>query len=349
MAAATAASWMRQARGAVPMLQQHRGVRQRRMLPPVARLEEALGTSSGSSSRRGPVKRQALITLSGHTRVGSSNDIWHGIAMVMKEVKANIEDATGTTMQAAPFSADLPRVDRKSKGSPKFMVSAFNTHIAPFSSTPWQMAEKENKDSGDEVAVAYLLKASVDEQAMLQMSDLFHTRFPGLVCTVTVGSLEDGPRQAMDSTDSPHSNFTVQHEVTGTIRLFGKDQVGQLATISEVLHNCRVTIQNLLVTTGVCDAETCEFVERVGGPLSENVLSVAAIDRATFDENNFRQQVARAAQEVGYHVTSIILDSEKLRVQQLARYYLRRKAFMDEIAGVIEFNGNNCEPGLWHI
>lgn len=235
------------------------------------------------------------------------NAIWNGIAQVMKEANANIEDATGTTVSSAQAGT--------------FSVNAFNTRIAPF-------AKSEN----DELAVAFLLKAVVRQDNLSKMSDLFHTRFPGLVCTVTLG--EAAVRRHLVP------------EVTGVIRLFGVDQVGQLARISEVLRSCRMTILNLYVTTGICDVETCEFVWREGGPLSENVITVAATDRATFDEETFRFEITTASKEVGYEVTSIIMESEHQRAKQLARYYLLRKKFMTEFAS--EFS-SPCSKTVWSI
>eukprot|EP00434_Breviolum_minutum_P029911 symbB.v1.2.026449.t1/scaffold2645.1/size74211/2 len=264
--------------------------------------------------------RQALITLSGHTQVSCDNAIWNGIAQVMKEANANIEDATGTTMSSA--QADAVDTARR---CPRFVVNAFNTRIAPFTA---HGAKTEN----DELAVAFLLKAVVRQDKLAKMSDLFHTRFPGLVCTVTLG--EAAVRRHLVP------------EVTGIIRLFGVDQVGQLARISEVLRSCRMTILNLYVTTGICDVETCEFVWREGGPLSENVITVAATDRATFDEETFRFEVATASKEVGYEVTSIIMESEHQRAKQLARYYLLRKRFMTDWAS--ERSGP-CSKTVWSI
>ncbi|CAE7948560.1 unnamed protein product [Symbiodinium sp. KB8] len=200
---------------------------------------------------------------------------------------------------------------------PRFVVNAFNTKIAPFSPT-LQRTEQTTAPS-DELAVAFLLKAVVREDNLAKMSDLFHTQFPGLVCTVTAGG-------------AVAERKTTATRIAGTIRLFGMDQVGQLAKISEVLHACGMTILNLYVTTGVCDVETCEFVVREGGPLSENVITVAAMNKETFEEEAFRNEVEDASQEVGYAVTSIILEGEKHRPQQLARYYLNRKSFMGEWA-----------------
>ncbi|CAE7421348.1 unnamed protein product, partial [Symbiodinium microadriaticum] len=229
------------------------------------------------------------------------------------EAGANIEDATGTTMASGEEEAILSMARR----CPRFVVNAFNTKIAPFSPT-LQRTEQTTAPS-DELAVAFLLKAVVREDNLAKMSDLFHTQFPGLVCTVTAGG-------------AVAERKTTATRIAGTIRLFGMDQVGQLAKISEVLHACGMTILNLYVTTGVCDVETCEFVVREGGPLSENVITVAAMNKETFEEEAFRNEVEDASQEVGYAVTSIILEGEKHRPQQLARYYLNRKSFMGEWA-----------------
>ena len=158
----------------------------------------------------------------------------------MKEANANIEDATGTTV-----SSPRPDLVSTARRCPRFLVNAFNTRIAPFATA----------DAVEELAVAFLLKAVVREDQLGRMTDLFHSRFPGLVCTVTLG----------DTTPRRH----LVPELTGMLRLFGPDQVGQLARIAEVLRSCRMTILNLYVTTGICDLETCEFVWREGGPLSD--------------------------------------------------------------------------------
>merc|ERR1712032_168280 len=90
-----------------------------------------------------------------------------------------------------------------------------------------------------------------------------------------------------------------------------------------------VTILNLQVTTGICDPSTCEFIERVGGTLSENVLIIGVLGRSNFDEVRLRQEVAQVAQDVGYAVSSIISDCQASRSQELASYYLRRKVFLE--------------------
>lgn len=255
----------------------------------------------------------------------------------MSEVDANIEDAAIVSMPAS--SEDGASSADAKRHNPRFLVSAFNTHIQPFS--PGLLQSREAQDSlGDEVAVAFLLKASVGEELVQEMSNLFHTRFPGLVCTVTLGALLE------PGNFGPPLRLAAE-EVTVTIRLFGGDRVGQLARIAEVLNNCRVTILNLLVTTGVIDKETSEFVEQVGGPLSENVITVAAIDRTTFDEATLRTEVAKSAREVGYEVTSIILERDRLRAQKLARYYLRRKAFIHEISALEVGSTSSCDKAVW--
>ncbi|CAE7194840.1 unnamed protein product, partial [Symbiodinium pilosum] len=156
----------------------------------------------------------------------------------MKEARANIEDASGTTMVSAEEAEAMVSVARR---CPRFVVNAFNTKIAPYSPN-YQRVEQATARS-DELAVAFLLKAVVREDSLAKMSDLFHTRFPGLVCTVTAGGAVQARR-------------TTAPRLAGTIRLFGPDQVGQLAKISEVLHACGMTILNLYVTTGSCDVET---------------------------------------------------------------------------------------------
>eukprot|EP00930_Biecheleria_cincta_P041826 TRINITY_DN28736_c0_g2_i1.p1 TRINITY_DN28736_c0_g2~~TRINITY_DN28736_c0_g2_i1.p1 ORF type:complete len:343 (+),score=66.72 TRINITY_DN28736_c0_g2_i1:58-1086(+) len=280
---------------------------------------------------------QALITLSGHTRVSSDNEVWFGIAKVMSEVRANIEDAAIVSMDASTDEGSVLPAGRQQQ-NPRFMVSAFNTHISPFSLAPLQQREVRTS-SDDEVAVAFVLKASVSEEAVLEMSNRFHTRFPGLVCTVTVGSFLD--------LGSPKPQ---REELIGMIRLFGTDQIGQLARIAEALHNCRVTILNLLSISGIIDRETNEFVEQVGGPFVENFITVAAIDRATFNEEVLREEISKSAREVGYDVASVILERDRLRAQKIAKYYLRRKEFISEISSAMEVSGHNqCDKAVWSV
>jgi len=271
----------------------------------------------------------ALITLSGQTFASSGNDIWCGIADVMGRVGANIEDAAGTSMPSlapgsagpdAGASAAGPGPGGTGTAGPALLVSAFRTHIAPFSLPLAQSPASEGGEGATGIAVAIFIKAWMKESSVPTVTNLLHTRFPRLVCTVTVG----GP------TDEEQSGGGAE-VLTGTIRLFGIDQVGQLARIAEVLHRCRVTILNLLVTTGVCDSETGDFVERLGGTLSENVITIAAFDQATFDEAALRREVEVRAHKVGYRITSIILDNQESRSQELAGYYLQRKAFIMEV------------------
>lgn len=246
----------------------------------------------------------------------------------MGRVGANIEDAAGTSMPSpVPGSA---RADGAcDPASPDLLVSAFRTHIAPFS-LPLAPPPEDDQGGASGIAVAIVIKASMMESSVPTMTNLLHTRFPRLVCTVTVGGVTDGGGAETAEALAPPQQ-KVLTGLTGTVRLFGIDQVGQLARIAEVLHHGRVTILNLLVTVGVCDSETGDFVERVGGPLSENVITIAAFDQATFDEAALRREVEVGAHEVGYRITSIIFDSEALRAQGLAGYYLRRKAFMLEV------------------
>lgn len=244
----------------------------------------------------------------------------------MGRVGANIEDAAGTSMPGlAPGSAGARACDQ---ASPACMVSAFGTHIAPFA-LPLAPSPAAGAGSAPGIAVAIFIKASMMEGSVPTVTNLLHTRFPRLVCTVTVGGAADGEGKA--EAPAP-AEGQPQEVLTATVRLFGNDQVGQLARIAEVLHHCQVTILSLLVTTGVCDSETGDFVERVGGPLSENVITIAAFNHSTFDEAALRREVEATAHKVGYMITSIILDSQESRAQELAGYYLQRKAFMLEVS-----------------
>merc|ERR1719330_1915343 len=71
--------------------------------------------------------------------------------------------------------------------SPSFLVSAFHTHITPFLSS---LADSRTEEApGDSIAVAIFVKASVVESSVPLMTNLLHSRFPRLVCTVTVGGV----------------------------------------------------------------------------------------------------------------------------------------------------------------
>jgi len=245
----------------------------------------------------------------------------------MGRVNANIEDAAGTSitsMRSLAFDSGTEAAAASSSNwqtAPSFLVSAFNTHITPFA-TP----EDAHQDADDRQNVAIFVKASVVESSMPLLANLLHTRFPGLVCTVTVCGTRQG-----DPTMQHQPTAEDQTLVTGTVRLFGRDEPGQLAKIAKVLQNCHATILNLRVSTGFCDMETGDFVERTSGPLAENVISVAVFDQAGCDEKILRREVEIAADEVGYSVSSIIFDAQEGRSQELAQYYLRRKALLVEM------------------
>jgi len=245
--------------------------------------------------------------------VSAATDVWCGISDVMAEVGANIEIASGTVMPGPTTTTGAPG---DSEDVPPFFVSAFNTHIVPFAD-PDAAIPVDCKSKTFPLAVSIFLKASVCEGSVAAMSDRLHTRFPCLACTVTVGgSTEHGG----------DGELTLGR--TGTILLFGIDASGQLARISEVLHQCGVTILNLQVTTGTVDAETCEFIELRGGNISENLISFAFLDEAKRDEARLRREMATATREVGYHVASIIMDNDVFSAQELAYYHLKRKAFL---------------------
>lgn len=302
---------------------QHRSARTLRQAhPTVAAVQPpSMPRRGGRELRPQEQRKWALITLSGQTFVSSRNDVWHGIADVMGRVNANIEDAAGTSMRCpVPESADITAGCHT--GNPSFLVSAFDTHITPFSMSFARSSLDESPE--DSHAVAILLKASIAESMVPLMTNLLHTRFPGLVCTVTIGGATE-PEEAVPMQQRP------QKVLTGTVRLFGIDEVGQLARIAEALHRCHVTILNLIVTTGICDFETGEFIERGHGTLAENVLTIAIFDRAVFNEAALRREVEATARDNGYKVTSIILDGQESRSQELAGYYLERKAFMSEL------------------
>lgn len=246
----------------------------------------------------------ALITVSGTTNVSSSNDVWVGIANVMLEVQANVQDAAGSFMQVLPD-------EKPTKSGPSFFVSAFHTHISSFTGADVRISREKC------FAVAIFFKVSVAADKMPIMRHLLSTRFPSLVCTLTAGGIDEDSKSALEGSDVPWA-------VSGSVRLFGPDGPGQLAQVAEILHRCNWTIVNLQVITGFCDVETCEFLERAGGPLSENVITVAALDASTADEQLLRLAVANEVKKVGYHVTSIILDTQAMRAQELAGQKPRR-------------------------
>jgi len=267
-----------------------------------------------------PTQKLALITLSGHSSVSSGNDVWCGIASIMEEVGANILDAAGAFMRDAEFRSDIGVGGMGSSG-PGFFAHPFGTLLTPF------VKSSEGEDGAESFAVAILVKALIAERSVPKMTRLLSTNFPRLVCTTTYGGVAEAFQPSAEASEA-----VVQRPCSGTLRLFGSDRFGQLSKISAVLAECGVTILNLLVTTGFGDRDTHEFVERAGGPLSQNVISVAAFDRAAFDEDLLRREVTRAAREVGYEVTSIIFDTQadRARREELADYYLRRKSSIRE-------------------
>eukprot|EP00929_Paragymnodinium_shiwhaense_P095595 TRINITY_DN56812_c0_g1_i2.p1 TRINITY_DN56812_c0_g1~~TRINITY_DN56812_c0_g1_i2.p1 ORF type:complete len:382 (-),score=64.64 TRINITY_DN56812_c0_g1_i2:426-1571(-) len=281
------------------------------------------------------VRKWALITLTGQSRICSGTDIWHGIATVMHQVGANIEDAAGTFMQSPAPIGQSPHAARSSKTS-TFMVSAFGTHISPFDVATLQ---------GDSVrvAVAIFVKATVPVSAVAEMTDRLHTQFPALVCTLTVGEaakVDAGEICTLSSVTDVESvdagrvgvaeSTAATGTLTGTLRLFGRDQCGQLAGVTETLARQKVTILNLQVSIGSADLNTCEFTECPGGTLAENTITIAVFDRNAFDEVAFRKEIQLAASREGYTVTSFILEGQPRRAEELANYLLRRKKLLSE-------------------
>lgn len=310
--------------GALLASRRVRWIRVRRPAIPRAPPATALSTSQAleRSWTEQCEERSALITISGPTYITSSNDVWCEIATVFASLGASIEDAAGTFMQMPP---NTKTGLGKKRSRSDFMVSAFDTQIAPFARTLDR--EAPSIGGGGRVAVSVLVKASISLTQERELLDQLEARFPALVCTVTVGGYEQvtKPRSLL-----PCKQKREQGVLLATLRLFGDDKVGQLAAIAQALHDCHVTIVNLLVTTGFCDEETCEFFERMGGPLSENVIQVAALDPKAFKEEGFADTVIRAAARVGYNVHSIIIDNQAERASALAKYYLERKQFLCE-------------------
>jgi len=324
-------------RPATGMCLQYRGARDGRRRAPLAKYHQPARIGAGPRTSANVEQRKwALITLSGQTFALSGKDIWCGIADVMGRTNANIEDAAGTSVSSLVLgSPDMTKVCNTTNSS--FLVSAFHTHITPFSLPLVSSSLSEGGEGGaNSIAVAVFVRASVLERTVPMMTNLLHTRFPQLVCTVTVGGMtckEDTTKALASVQQQPW-----QRLLTGTIRLFGVDQQGQLAKISEVLQKCRVTILNLWMTKGSGDRETGEFVERSEGGLSETFISIGAFDPTSFDEAALRIEVEACAHDVGYMVTSITLDSQETSSQELALYLLQRKAFLTEF--------NQVESGL---
>lgn len=113
---------------------------------------------------------------------------------------------------------------------------------------------------------------------------------------------------------------------TGTIYLFGVDRPGQLARITTVLTEQRVTLLNLRVQKGFADLKHCEFVQRNGGPLAENRMRII-FDEAAVDLAVLRAEIQRVGEEVGYPVTVLTTDVQSQLRAWLPSYLLRRKAF----------------------
>lgn len=280
---------------------------------------ESVRKQSWALSPRRPSAPQklALITLSGETVLASGNDVWCGIASVMARVGANIEDAAGAFM----------RIDEQAKLR-RDLCKEFQTFSAHPFGTRLTRVSVSSEDGRERFAVAVLVKATIAENVVEEMSHRLHTTFPRLVCTVSYGGV---PADVALSEGSPAARPEKQGAIGGTIRLFGEDKAGQLASIADVLARSHVTILNLMVSTGYGDRDTYEFLEHPGGPLGENVIQVAAFGEADFDEEAFTQEIARVVTDAGYTVMSVLFDkqtSRSTRGQGLADYYLKRKSYI---------------------
>merc|ERR1719414_898904 len=81
--------------------------------------------------------------------------------------------------------------------SPSFLVSAFHTHITPFLTS--LSGSRSEEAAGDSIAVAIFVRASMVESSVPLMTNLLHTRFPRLVCTVTVGGVTECEEERQES------------------------------------------------------------------------------------------------------------------------------------------------------
>jgi len=256
-------------------------------------------------------RRFALVTLSGRSIAVAENNVWCGIADVMASVHANIEDAAGAFTRS-------DKVAKKGGMDKSFVAYPFGTRLTPLSTG-------HMGSDGESYTVAIVMKVSIEERSVQEMTDLLHSKFPGLVCTVCYGGV---PEESVSTAEEAPM-------LRGTIRLFGLDRVGQLLKIADRLAFCRVTISHLFVASGFGDRETYEFVEAPGGPLSENLIIVNALDHTAASEDVLQRELSGVVKEVGYAVASIIFDQHRGgRGQQvkeeLATYYLERKAYIKE-------------------
>mmetsp|Transcript_13334 Transcript_13334/g.31234 ORF Transcript_13334/g.31234 Transcript_13334/m.31234 type:complete len:365 (+) Transcript_13334:80-1174(+) len=259
----------------------------------------------------GPLQ-EALITLSGVNPAASANDVWCGVAKIMGQANANIMDASGSFVKINSRGGGHANTNASGLS---FLVNAFNTTITPF-------AERGGGGHMDSAAVSVFLKVNLPARNMEKMLHLLHTRFPRLVCTVTVGGEPSDTDK--EKVDKPADAVSW----TGTMYLFGEDRVGQLAAISEAMVQSRLMILQLTVTTGFYDPVTGEFVEGIGGPLSENRIKFAVYDGTLIHEEVVNEKVAEASQKVGYGVTSVLWDHQGTQEQDLAYYFMKRKEFI---------------------
>jgi len=272
--------------------------------------------------------RWALVTLSGITRPGvSSNDIWAGIAAVMGRAGANIQDAAGT-FAPQPVQAPSGReaVEPIASNSSDFVLGAFGTRIAPY-------ADPYEDEPGVRRSVALFFRAAVPEDNVPLMSSLMQKEFPLLVCTVTMGgALDEGLQRGAMLSGSSRAD-QIKRDRLATLYFFGADYVGQLARLTSAMLRCRVSIVHLKTSTGNVDPDTCEYVERAGGPLSENVITVSSIDEGVLlSAERLRAEIGPVAEEVGYEVFAVVADEDEERPRILAEYHLHRKSLLQRFA-----------------
>jgi len=130
----------------------------------------------------------------------------------------------------------------------------------------------------------------------------------------------------VDTADQSNPVARKVDRATGTIFLFGVDRPGQLARITKVLREQRVTVYHLRVESGEPDHESCDFVHATGGPLAENRLRIVFED-PDIDLTKLRIELERVGREVGYAVTCLTKDTQSQLRAWWPSYLLRRKAF----------------------
>ncbi|CAE8733661.1 unnamed protein product, partial [Polarella glacialis] len=274
----------------------------------VSALKGKEDASSASSFKR------VILTFSGKVRASSGSEIWSRVAQVMSAAGANIETAGGTFV---PMELGSEEAESES-----FSVSAFGACISP-SILPADGLREEPL-----LGCTMFLKAVLPNERVSDLMQLLRTQSPLQVYTISLSS-DAVPCSATDS--CPERDLQTGEagdRETGTLYLFGVDQPGQLARITEMLSRHGVSVSHLRVQSGGPDPAKCDFAPSAsgGGPLAENRIRII-YNAASTDTEKLRRDIQRVGEEVGYSVTCLSMDSESQFRAMTPSYVLRRKAF----------------------